>query len=423
MIVDDERLVRQGIRTSIDWAEHGIEIAAEARHGEDALHKLEQCPVDLIVTDIRMPVMSGLELAREVKRLKPDLDMVLLSGYEDFHYAAEAMALGIRDYLLKPVAAEKLVSVIARFRDEHRLKQQALQKERIRAQLLSEHLPLMKSRFLYGLIHGRMDAAEAEAKASAMGISLAGPSYCLLVIERDGGAEGKGGNKVEYLPAEAEELSNACLNMAEETLAARYAGFVAGCGDGQWIGIANVPADGGTYGMIRVCEEIRARLKQSLKLCVSVRIGRPVGSLSDIGRAYRETVHKTQPGEAPPQVEAIQPARTKHPSKLIKDVIRFADQRLDQPIGLSEAAAHVDVTSSHLCKVFKDEMGIPFTKWLNKRRVEEAKTLLEKTWLKTYEIADRVGYHDYKYFSSMFKKYVGCSPREYRNFGSAKDGT
>lgn len=450
MIVDDERLVRQGIKTSIDWAGQGIEIAAEARHGEDALRQLEHCPVDLIVSDIRMPVMSGLDLAREVRRAKPDVEVVLLSGYEDFQFAAEAMRLGVRDYLLKPVTAEKLVATIAGFRDELREKRQAAQAERIRAQLFDEHLHLMKARFLSGLLRGKYGESEAAAQAGALGIRLEGPCYCLFVIEREDEAEEEGGRP----PEEAFDAApDGCLNAVEETLSAFCPGFAAQAGSGRWIGLANVPQGEGAGLVASACEQIGLRLKRDLKLRVSIRTGDPVAGLSELGRSYREIVRAAQPNAAleggaaepaqrsaqpphPPQphssgklIPLTQPVRKpdssdqKRPGKLVKDVIRFVSGRLDQPIGLSEAAAHVCVTPAYLCKVFKDEMGQPFTKWLNGCRIEEAKRLLEETWLKTYEIAGRVGYHDYKYFSLMFKKYAGCSPREYRNHGRAGEGS
>lgn len=399
MIVDDEMLVRKGIKTSIDWTAHGIEISAEARHGEDALSKLEQCPVDLIVTDIRMPVMSGIDLAREVKKAKPDIEMVLLSGYEDFHYAAEAMSLGVRQYLLKPVIAETLVSTIVKYRDEYNDKQLARQRERIRAQLFNENVPAMKSRLMSDLIGERPDVAAAAAKAGTLRISLDGPFYCLFVLALDGGC----GSDGELARKEAEYASYACLNIAEETLAAHYPGFVAMGERGRWIGLANVPRDG---CIERVCEEIRLHVLRFLKLRVSVGVGSAVAKLQELGRSYREAARAADRNAVP---------QTGQMSKLVKDVVRFVAERYGEPIGLSEAAAHVSVTPAHLSKVFKDEMGVSFTKWLNKRRVEEAKRLLMTTWLKTYEIASQVGFQDYKYFSLMFKKYAGCSPREFRN--------
>ncbi|MBB3114687.1 YesN/AraC family two-component response regulator [Paenibacillus phyllosphaerae] len=110
----------------------------------------------------------------------------------------------------------------------------------------------------------------------------------------------------------------------------------------------------------------------------------------------------------------IETALTGQPPKIVKEAILYMTKHYGEPIGLNEVAAHVRVTPAHLSKVFKEEMGVTFIKWLNHLRMEEAKKLLRHTWMKTYEVAEQVGYPDYKYFSLMFKRHTGSSPRDYR---------
>jgi two-component system response regulator YesN len=118
MVVDDEPVVRRGIRESIDWKSHDVVIVAEAGDGETATRlALEQRP-DVIIADIRMPKRNGIEFAKTVKRECPNTHVVMLSGYADFAYAQEAVRLGATDYLLKPVGADQLVELISRIRDE-----------------------------------------------------------------------------------------------------------------------------------------------------------------------------------------------------------------------------------------------------------------------------------------------------------------
>ncbi|WP_021881979.1 helix-turn-helix transcriptional regulator [Paenibacillus sp. P22] len=102
-------------------------------------------------------------------------------------------------------------------------------------------------------------------------------------------------------------------------------------------------------------------------------------------------------------------------SRLVKEVIRFAAENGDKPIGLAEAADHAGVTAAHLSKVFKEETGTTFIKWLTRHRMEEAQRMLRDSRLRTADIACKVGYQDYKYFSLMFKKHAGMSPRDYRS--------
>lgn len=408
MVVDDEIIVRRGIMTSIDWSEHGIAITAEARNGKEALIKLQSHPVHLILADIRMPVMTGIELARAVKAEYPDIEMVLLSGYEDFQYAKEAMSLGIRHYLLKPVEAEKLVELLVEYRDRDQRRRLARQREMIRNMLFNEQLPHMKSKLMHKLLERRADAAEIREQAATLRIPLDGPAYRVLIVKADG-------NRLfaeNMTRKEREAMAFAFLNIVEETLLTRFSGFVSYGEPDTVIGLINLQPE---TPIEEVCEAIRANLSTYLRLLVAVHPGRPVSKLHQIADSYEDALcagscRACRSTSGPALAE-----EAKARSRLVKEAVRYAMNHLGEPIGLSETAGHVCVTPAHLSKVFKEEMGENFMRWLNRIRVEEAKRLLDSTWLRTYEIAEKVGFRDYKYFSSIFRNYTGCSPREYRN--------
>lgn len=408
MVVDDEIIVRRGIMTSIDWSRHDIMIAAEARNGKEALLKLQRHPVDLILTDIRMPVMSGIELARTVRSKYPDIEMVLLSGYEDFQYAKEAMTIGIRHYLLKPFTAEKLVELLTAYRDRKRLNRLAKQEELIRNMLFNEQLPYMKSKLMNGLIDRQSDTRDILEKAATLQIELKGPAYQVIIVKADSGWL----NADRLSRKEREALAFAFLNITEETLTARFPGFASYGKLGSLIGLINILP--GT-SLKAVCEDIRSNLMFYLGLPVSIYIGRPVCSLAEIADSYEDAYRSSQCTCCHTGKSLASALEVKAQSKLVKEAIRYVLNHYSEPIGLRETADHVRVTPAHLSKVFKEEMGENFMKWLNRVRVEEAKRLLTDTWLRIYDIADKVGLRDYKYFSHLFKTYTGCSPREYRN--------
>lgn len=112
MIVDDEPIIRMGLKKIVNWEEYGFRIACEARDGEDALGKLNEHQVDFIVTDIRMPKLSGIDLLREIRERGLKVEVLLLSGYDDFSYAQQGLRLGAFDYILKPLDAGKLKSTL-----------------------------------------------------------------------------------------------------------------------------------------------------------------------------------------------------------------------------------------------------------------------------------------------------------------------
>ncbi len=111
-IVDDEPFIIDGLYDIVDWARMGMEIVGQAENGQAALEALSHIPADILITDISMPVMNGLDLIRGVRSFKPDLKVIVLSGYDEFAYLKEGMALGIENYLLKPINLEEFQATL-----------------------------------------------------------------------------------------------------------------------------------------------------------------------------------------------------------------------------------------------------------------------------------------------------------------------
>ena len=108
-LVEDEIIIREGIRYNIDWEKEGLEFVGEASDGELAYPLIQKTKPDILITDIKMPFMDGLELSRLVKQEMPEVKIIILSGYDEFEYAREGIDIGITDYLLKPVSERKSV--------------------------------------------------------------------------------------------------------------------------------------------------------------------------------------------------------------------------------------------------------------------------------------------------------------------------
>ncbi|MBW7457301.1 response regulator [Paenibacillus sepulcri] len=113
-LVDDERHITRNLEKVIPWETLGLKIAGTARNGVEALKQLQAEPVDLVLCDIRMPVMDGLELIRHIREQGMNCDIIMLSGYQDFAYTRTAMQFGVKDYVLKPIPYDELTEVIAR---------------------------------------------------------------------------------------------------------------------------------------------------------------------------------------------------------------------------------------------------------------------------------------------------------------------
>lgn len=124
LLVDDEPFIRQGIQILIDWKMYGYEIVAEASNGVEAIKELEKNEIDLIITDIKMPEMNGLEFIEYTqKNMNKKYKFMVLSGFYEFEYAKKAIKYNVTDYILKPVVIDELIKILVNFKEEY-LKEQ-----------------------------------------------------------------------------------------------------------------------------------------------------------------------------------------------------------------------------------------------------------------------------------------------------------
>lgn len=166
LIADDEPLILAGLRILVDWNSLGFEICAEARNGRDVITRLETEAFDLILTDIRMPVLNGLELIEQLKITAPATKVIIISGYAEFEYAQQAIQLGVKDFLLKPIRSELLEKALGQIAAELRLEEQ-------KTKLQSHAAEITREQFLYQLANGYFLKEDIQEKAGLAGLDLA----------------------------------------------------------------------------------------------------------------------------------------------------------------------------------------------------------------------------------------------------------
>ncbi len=185
LIIDDDHMIRNGIKNAICWQEHGIYAVETAENGEEGQEVFRTFMPDIILTDIRMPGMDGLELLKTVRESNPDVKVIILSGYDDFSYARTALKYGAFDYLLKTANIEELQNVIIKAKqsiDSDREKKNLYLKLR---QQLNMSLPLLKYRYLNELIYGCTTPENVLKKLEFIDIKFKNMTYILSVSAID----------------------------------------------------------------------------------------------------------------------------------------------------------------------------------------------------------------------------------------------
>ena len=280
MIVDDEAEVREAIKRKIDWKMLGFEIAADAENGRDALEKAETLELDVVLTDIKMPFMDGLELGAALAQRKPNLKLIVFSGFDAFEYAQEAIKLNVVEYVLKPVNAEELTAVLRRVRNL--LDAEIAQKRNIEQLTEAYHksLPLMREKFLQELLRGPMDPVEMLRQCDRFGIAVReGRQRIVAVCEIPPGAEGSGELSDEL-------VSVSIRQMMDEVLRGR-------CHREIFFSLSSVIAVTSwdrdpVEGLMSLMGEVCLECTRALGVTVTVGIGRPCQRLEELYRSYGE---------------------------------------------------------------------------------------------------------------------------------------
>lgn len=204
-LAEDEVVVRETIKRMIPWEELGFELVGEAADGEMALPLLIRQQPDLLITDIKMPFMDGLTLARLAKKEIPGLKVVILSGYDDFNYAKQAIGIGVEDYLLKPITKNALIERLSEIRSryEHE-KTQKEYYEKFQREMQAYEKNSSRD-FFEALVGGSMDMMEVYKRAEKLGLDIVAEAYNVLIFTMNCD-EDFFGQRDEYSSWEAESL-------------------------------------------------------------------------------------------------------------------------------------------------------------------------------------------------------------------------
>ena len=406
-LADDEIVIREGIRNSFPWQQTEYQLVGEAPDGEIALSMIRDTKPDILITDIRMPFMDGLELCRAVRRQMPWIGIVILSGYDEFEYARQAIQLGIKEYLLKPITALELRQVLDRVSAQ--LKAEQAERERsesLRARMENSSL-FVKEKLLSTLYSE--DAAESDAlnvvnQLRSMGVLLTANRYVVIDAAFESVPRG-----LEALM----ELAESSGGIAHVT-GSRTGGRVLVLGDND----TDAEERAYSFASSSVTELERSGCKK-----IRVSIGETVSSPAQILSSMKSAAHirhvLADQESGKPLVVGVRDfgdagdggsARTIAARAKLYIAEHFADSNLM----LKDAAGAVNMSESRFSTVFAQESGKTFTEYLTWLRLNRAKELLTATDRKSSQIALDVGYNDAHYFSYLFKKNIGMTPGEYR---------
>ena len=403
IVADDEDELREGVCTMIPWQDYGFRLVASAGNGLDALQLVEQYEPDLLLTDIRMPFISGIELARQVREVRPATNIAFLSGYDDFQYAKQAIQYNIISYMLKPLTMEGLAAELRIIREKIDAQfatfGQTAQQPNPQDQRAAMLMPLVLDDFA-----DDADLPRQESYARECGLlrdENDKPSYIVMVsalLDAD--------NTNRTVPSFASSV-----NM----LANKYLRGVSFFTSGKVVSVLlGNPSDFEEYLHI-LANEISQMAQRVLGARCRIGVSRSVHALTELHGAYREAMTALRSGgdsaeESVQFIHDLEP-EAKGGRLLCRRALDSLDQHyMDPNLSLVSLSGMLEVSPNPLRACIKKYAGETFINILIRKRMEAARELLSSSSLPVQEIAKRCGYMDQHYFSYCFKKYCGESP-------------
>lgn len=533
-LVEDEVVMRNGIKHNIPWESEGFQFVGEASDGELAYPLIKKEKPDILITDIRMPFMDGLELSRIVKKEMPQIKIIILSGYNEFDYARTAINIGVTDYLLKPISSARLLEAVKSVASIiEKEQEQAKMLERYR-QEMEENVHLEKHRLWSALASNQLTTAELLERGQKLGMDFTASCYQVFLFKIMEGWDSTicSGQSIELSEKinaacakwehvltfdrspegwaflvkgqSEEELENSLLqcegklqNMMAQYPKLQYFGGIGNpvkrLGDirSSYLEAAKAFASrffSGANRLLRYGELCALRERQEDRIDISKMKSRKSeqelvekflksGTVEEVGNFFDEYFHdlgsenyqsllfrqyvvmdlyfactdflrgmnmdierlpekfrdinelinrismQDTPAETMTELfTEVMMLRDGHSQKkysaLLEEAREFIRQNYQrEDMSLNTVAAQVNISPSYFSAIFSGEMGQTFVEYLTFVRLDRAKELLMCSSMRTAEIGYEVGYKDSHYFSYIFKKVVGCSPKEYRNRG------
>ena len=384
LVADDEPELLQAVCQLIDWQALGFRLVGRASNGLDALQLVEELQPDFLLTDIRMPFISGTALTRQAKAVQPLLQVAFLSGYDDFEYAKSGIEDGIVAYLLKPISMTELTAEL----------------EKIHKKIVARLASLTDHR--------------GPGERQLMTASLLLDEFCrrgeIVARLAQSGVAISTGSTIISGAIRAENADPADLLSVSERVLSRVCGCCGFCADERVVLLlASETGFGALHGAL---DELRQAIRRTCGAEAQIGLSKEYASVADGHAAYLEAMEALQATHSG-EVQAA--GGWDDMAVLCARTLKILEKEyMDETLTLQSVSERLHVSPNYLGANLKKHAGDTFMNLLIKKRMDVARNLLQNGTSRIAEVARRCGYSDQSYFGYCFKKYYGLSPARMR---------
>ena len=397
LIVDDEQVVRVYLQSIVNWEQYDCQVVTTCENGMEALEVMAQQPIDLILTDLEMPKMNGLQLIEEIRSRGYQTKVIVLSNHSDYDLSREVMKLGALDYYVKTNVKEAdIISMIELVSEQ--VKKQLLQKHALEEEkrLKIDNFKIGRKTFLTTVLTGDVYYNELQLSQYVKMYHLFEPRLSLYRLRFQQPIELRQFLYVDaIIAAEFQKYDHDVVHLTQEKiLVALYE---------RTIVEEQVLMD----HWLRIVKNIKTYLRAELQASKQLLIDSTEKLIS---------CTKLFQNDVPSDVSSVIAAeQLSHYRPEIQSILNYIHEHYDERITLQDLSAFACLNEAYLSRLFKMETKKTINSYINELRIYKAKELLKSPNIMVKEVAQLVGIKDQLYFNRVFKKFCGENPTDYQD--------
>ncbi|MDF2925233.1 MAG: two component transcriptional regulator, AraC family [Paenibacillaceae bacterium] len=410
IIADDEEIIRNGLKNIVNWERLGFEVLETFADGREVLSYLEHHPVDVVLSDIKMTFVSGMEVARYIFERELPTKVMLISGYQELELAMAAIRYKVQDYILKPIDLDELTEVLRKIRrkldEENELRQ-----AREAASRLEQKTAEWKKAFFAGLLAGTVtDIAYLETVFQLLYPRVSfGGCGCFLTFR-----EIRDHSRAPEIHSELMRAADLLFTEVECRAMLMDGGQLQLAG----IGLYPLPEEQFRRQVHEGNRQLQLVLDEKFPGTCCVGDTRFFPGIPQLLRYAGNRGAQPSLGSAAmtPAPEAPEPGEDAEEDMDIIGLARqYIVEHITEDLSLEELADRFYLSPYYFSRIFKARTGENLIDFIIRHKMERAMELLRVPRYKVYEVSHMVGYKSERYFSKVFKSYAGCTPHAYRS--------
>lgn len=421
LIVDDETVILEGIKEVVLSSDLPLKEVKTASSAREAIRNFQKTPFDIILSDISMPEMDGLDMIQETRKIWPSTAVIILTGYQNFEYVRKALRLGTLDYLLKPVTDEQLIdslkTIICNL-DKEWFKR--FYEKKIWEQTDKDLIRVQREYFISAFKSKNAVALITQERLQSLKIPMCIGKKVRTVVIRYEERIIKLAEDIEY------KTHHWLLNILQNSLYGyeQVFGFQYNSSVSVFLLQPMSEQTMDDTAIYKVIEEMQSYFFEKVDIIMSIGILSGI-DWKDWVKAVQTVIHRQEETKESGQIfivdhagysqkEQNYPEEGENQNFFVLRIEEYVKKHLAEDLSLSALSDKFHINPSYLSRIFHRESGLQLSAFITEFRIERAKELLLKTDNKIYEIAAKVGFDTAGYFTKVFTKIVGVPPKEYR---------